>query len=189
MTPELGRRTLIRGVVLAVGAGLLVAAACANPPSSDRTTFVGAPAFAPKLDEYLAGPDDYLGKRCAGLDCHGQIGRPLRIYSKNGLRAFDASLSGDVPHITGRQLVSDDERKLNYQAVIGVEPELFSQVIASGGLNPDRLLLLRKPRGFEDHKGGQIMTNEADDGYKCLVSWITQKGLDTTACAIAAAIP
>ena len=184
-------RLVTRLAVVVACAGLFAAAACASTPDTKRYTFIGeaeAP-LAPSVAEYRAGPDNYLGKRCSSLDCHGQIGRPLRIFSKNGLRAFDASPPGGFPYISGRTGLADEEVLLNYEGVIGLEPEVLSQVYASGGEGLNRLILLRKPLGLERHKGGQLMNNEADEGYLCLASWISGNGLDQISCDNAAKIP
>ena len=182
-------RVIARVVVASGCLGLLWAAACASVPDETRFTFVGEPDLAPSFADYKAGPDNYLGRRCASLDCHGQLGRPLRIFSQNGLRSFDASNGGYFPNITGKTALTDEERKLNYEAVIGVEPEIMSQVIASGGTDVNRLILLRKPRGLERHKGGQLMTNEADEGFLCIKSWLGGNGIDTASCYTAASVP
>ncbi len=185
------RRTITRALVASTGIGLVWAAACASPPDETRFTFVGAPDLAPSMAEYIKvpGPDNYLGKRCGSLDCHGQLGRPLRIFSQNGLRSFDASNGGYFPNLTGKTGLTDEERKQNYEAVIGVEPEVMSQVIASGGTDANRLLLIRKPRLLERHKGGQLMSNEADEGFLCLTSWLAGNGVDVASCTTAALVP
>ena len=185
----ISRRAIVRLVVGAGSAGLLWAAACASVPDEKRFTFVGEPDLAPSFADYKAGPDNYLGKRCGSLDCHGQLGRPLRIFSANGLRSFDASNGGYFPNLTGRTGLTDDERKLNYEAVIAVEPEVMSQVIASGGTDVNRLILIRKPRGLERHKGGQLLGNDADEGFLCMKSWLGGNGVDQASCTTAAAIP
>jgi len=192
------RKKIARLVVAAAGiSGVVWAVACASLPEEQRFTYVGEPDLAPRLSEYLgvlpdgsvaAGPDTYLAKRCASLDCHGQLGRPLRLFSGNGLRSFDANNGGFFPNITGTT-ITPDEQKLNYEAVIALQPEIMSQVIAGGGTDVNNLLLLRKPRGLERHKGGQIMTNEADEGFLCMASWISGNGVDTVSCTTAAAVP
>src|SRR5206468_7723502 len=55
---------------------------CADSPDSKRVTKIIAPdqlAF-----ETFVSP--FLERKCATLDCHGQVGRPLRLYSGRGLR-------------------------------------------------------------------------------------------------------
>ena len=49
-----------------------------------------SPLALPDQDQFInQGVDAFMEKRCGALDCHGQIGRPLRIYSSNGLRMQD----------------------------------------------------------------------------------------------------
>jgi hypothetical protein len=56
---------------------------------------------------------------CGSLDCHGQIGRNLRLYGMQGLR-LDPK---DVPcgaHTSQAEIDAD------YQTVIGLEPEVMA---------------------------------------------------------------
>jgi len=54
-------------------------------------------------------------------------------------------------------------------------------VVASAGANPNQLTMMRKARGIESHKGGQIWT-QGDDSDTCLTSWLAGN-TETTACA------
>jgi hypothetical protein len=190
MSPR-ARRMLVRAAFAASLGGLFVAGACASVPDEHRFTYVGPLpdnlTLAPDFDAYQKGVDEYLARRCATLDCHGQLGRPLRIYSANGLRAFDAAGGGGFPNLTAHTPLTPDEQKANYVAVIGLEPETMGQVIAGGGTDPKKLLLIKKPLLLESHKGGQVMSNEADDGYRCITSWLAGAGIDQAACDRAAA--
>ncbi len=165
--------------------GFLAIAACVSVPDKDRQTYVGPLAngqtLAPDFTLYKSGPDAYLGKRCSTLDCHGQLGRGLRIFSPQGLRAFDASGAGYFPLTSGKDLESDDEKRQNFLSVVGLEPEVMTQVMSNGGADPQKLLLLKKPLLYEGHKGGQVMVDISDPGYKCLASWL-QGALDQDAC-------
>ena len=92
-------------VALAGAAGLVSAfAACASPPDPNRATLVGFVDPTGGLDPDPVqfkdqGVSKFLERRCGTLDCHGQGGRPLRLYSGRGLRLpNDAGLgpgSGD----------------------------------------------------------------------------------------------
>ena len=42
----------------------------------------------PSEADYVDYVSPVLEKRCGTLDCHGQLGRPLKFYSQNGLRLF-----------------------------------------------------------------------------------------------------
>lgn len=113
------------------------------------------------------GVDAVLEKRCGTLDCHGQMGRALRIFGQNGLRLIsqDAANTPGIQPTTGTELVA------NYQSVIGLQPELMTEVV-QGNLPPTALLLLRKPLQLERHKGGQVFNGVGDPAYDCIVSWL-----------------
>ncbi len=165
------------GAVLVVGSAIAGAVvACSAPPDTARGTEV----FPPDYNAFKGpvGPSAFLERRCGTLDCHGQIGRPLRIFGQRGLRLVDEAglIPGAVP-------TTDAEQRANFQAVISLEPETMSIVVAEG-VGPERLLLIKKPRLQEGHKGGQI-TIAGDDGDRCLTSWVIGQ-TDTDACTKAA---
>jgi len=185
--------TLERLAFLAGGLGLIVAGACASVPDKDRYTLVGpidsTETLAPDYAVFKQGPDNYLGKRCGTLDCHGQIGRGMRIYSQTGLRSFDASNGGYFPNASGTSNPggtgnpeTEDEMRANFESVVALEPEVMGAVIAEGGSNPKRLLLIKKPLLLETHKGGKIMIDETDPGYLCLTTWLAGLTLDQQSC-------
>ncbi len=113
-----------------------------------------------------AGVSALLEKRCGTLDCHGQMGRPLRIFGIFGLRL----ISQDAANVPGQQPTTQTEYVANYQSVIGLQPELMTEVV-QGNSPPTSLLLLRKPLQLERHKGGAVI-NQGDDAYTCLTSWL-----------------
>jgi hypothetical protein len=116
----------------------------------------------------------FLGHSCGTLDCHGQVGRNLRIYSQNGLRLSPTDVPGGNP-TTAAELDAD------YQSAVSLEPEIMSEVVEQGGADPGRLTLVRKPFGIEHHKGGTVI-EEGDPQAYCLLSWLTGK-VDTVNCA------
>ena len=125
----------------------------------------------------------FLVQRCGTLDCHGSVGRNLRLYGAHGLRL------GDGADPTGA-ITTDDEYEADYESIIGLEPELMSEVFAQGGANPALLTFYRKPTAIEHHKGGQVIfpgdaSNPPDDQSNCITSWLAG-AIDTTACAAAA---
>jgi hypothetical protein len=190
-------RRWLRGVTgaaaLAALTGAVVAAttqACA-PVDDSAVTEVDAPS----LDEFVgvnltatqAGVSRVLELRCGSLDCHGQVGRAMRIYGQDGLRFVDDA--GDQP---GVQPTTDTEHQANYQSVIGLQPEEMSLVVDQLA-PPEALLLLRKPLQLERHKGGAVFV-EGDDAYQCITSWRESSagdagsgGTDFTACGAAIA--
>lgn len=105
-----------------------------------------------------------LGAHCASLDCHGQVGRPLRIYSSRGLRLSVDDLSGHGGTRTA-------EHDANLLSVMSLEPELTCQVLAEQGREPGRLSLVRKADGGEAHKGGAPLQGR-EDASACLLGWL-----------------
>ncbi len=154
-------------VVLGVGGaacGLLAMAACASAPDENRLTVVITPDFA----TYVASVDAYLTRRCGSLDCHGQPGRAYRIYSREGYRLYTLQ---DGSLVSGQQPTQPEEQRANFQALVSLEPEEMSRLMARQGENPNQLLFLRKPLKIERHKGGPAMA-EDDPGYRCVVAWL-----------------
>jgi hypothetical protein len=167
-----------------VPGSLLVMAACGPTPDPNRVTNIYTPDDA--FEQYagggaLVGMDGFIAARCGTLDCHGQIGRPLRLFSQDGLRIVD-----DAGNYPGGAPETPDEQFANFTAVIGLQPELTSEVFA-GLYDPHVLLMLRKPMQLERHKGGQVIQS-GDTGEKCIVSWF-EDSTDYSACANAASIP
>jgi hypothetical protein len=133
----------------------------------------------------------FLDHRCGTLDCHGQVGRNLRLYGKEGLRLDPPSCTatgmGGLPstcNVPGIKPMTADELEADYRSAVTLEPEIMTEVVTQGGAQPDRLTLVRKPRAEEHHKGGQVIT-VGDDQDVCLTSWLAG-AVDTTACANAA---
>lgn len=116
---------------------------------------------------------EMLHRRCGSLDCHGQPGRNLRLYGQYGLRASEADVPGGNPTSVG-------EHDLNYDSVVALEPELLALVTRDGGAQPERLTLVRKARGSEEHKGGSALST-GSDADRCLVSWLSSS-VDAAAC-------
>jgi hypothetical protein len=113
----------------------------------------------------------FMEHRCGSLDCHGQFGRPLRIYSEWGLR-----LKANDDGSRNTAATTADEQKANYQAVIGLQPEELSACFTSKGANFSTLQLLKKPLNISGngirHKGGQILrATLSDHGWQCLYGW------------------
>ncbi|MBL8610639.1 MAG: hypothetical protein JNL38_25090 [Myxococcales bacterium] len=158
------RRLFVGSLVLAAGiAALGGSTSCASAPDNQRITIV----VAPNYDIYKAQIDTFLNKRCGTLDCHGQQGRALRLYGYRGFRLYNV----DAGLISGVQQTTESEIRANFDAIISLEPEEMSRVIAEAGENPDRLLFLRKAQNIERHKGGPSLASD-DDGYKCITAWL-----------------
>jgi hypothetical protein len=161
-------------VVLAL---LAPAAACWDA-AQGQTVVAG-----PDASEAAFGPvADYLDHRCGTLDCHGQIGRDLRVYGCYGMR-LDAA---DVPDCV-KEPTTPDEHAATYRSLVGLEPEVMNEVVQGHGAHPELLTFVRKARGTETHKGGQLIT-PGDVQDTCIVSWLAG-ATDTSACVQALAFP
>lgn len=140
----------------------------------------------PALRRALKGPDraqfervsPALGARCGSLDCHGSPYRNLRLFGPNGLRL-------DPAHLPETKIKQDSEAgqrevQANYEAVVGLEPEVMTVVLAEGGRGAERLSLVRKAYGQDDHKGVRAIA-PGDAADRCVLSWI-RGAVDTAAC-------
>lgn len=119
-----------------------------------------------------------LQPRCGTLDCHGQIGRNLRLFGSRGLRL----LAKDSP---SEGVTTPEEYDATYWSVIALEPEILTQVVRDGGQRPERLSLIRKGRGIDTHKGA-AMIKPGDDLDFCLLGWLAGVLIDSR-CRSAAA--
>lgn len=126
----------------------------------------------PPFDDFIP-LSSALGIRCGSLDCHGQIGRNLRLYSQFGLR----EAAEDVPDGDETTI---EEHQANHLAVISLEPEQLSEVWLNDGLDSPSLLLVSKARGQEAHKGGSVFLPDSA-GDRCLLSWLSGS-VDAVAC-------
>jgi hypothetical protein len=115
---------------------------------------------------------DAMQLRCGTLDCHGQVGRNMRLYGRYGLR-----LDPNDDPLT--ELTSDAEYEASFESIVGLEPETMSNVVQHLA-DPEALTMVRKSRGIEEHKGGQIVT-PGDPLDTCMVGWIVG-AFDAGAC-------
>ena len=136
----------------------------------------GEPAACAADAAAFSQVSDMLGAHCGSLDCHGQAGRPLRLYSGRGLR-----LSRD--DVSGHGGTRNAEHAANLLAVTALEPELTCEVLAAAGDDPERLSLVRKATGAEHHVGGEVLGRKSP-GRTCLLSWLAGQR-DVTACELA----
>jgi hypothetical protein len=147
----------------AVVPGLLLAlvAACTGENGA-----VPIAATVDTLASYAMTVHPILEARCATLDCHGDPGRPLRLYAETGLRAADA-LRG--------QRITMDELAANVRALAGVDP-------------PAATLVLDKALGSIHHVGGVIWPSADDVQAACVRGWLAGTSGDpavTAACQTA----
>ncbi len=171
MTRRIAHPVLVGLAALAVA----VAFACASP-APDARLIEQTPdttSFPPVASMLI--------QACGTLDCHGTVGRNLRVYGDTGLR-YSAT---DVP--TTLIPTTTDEVAQDYDSVVGLEPELMSEVVASGGADPERLTFYRKALGLESHKGGAVVV-AGDPRDVCITTWL-QGRADAAACAAALSLP
>ncbi len=164
------------GLACALAPALLVVAsslvtAC-SPPDPSATVSPAGP------DRASFGPvARVLVRRCGSLDCHGSRYRNMRLYGYGSARLEPTSMPDSPPDTTPAEIEAD------YDAVVGLEPELMRQVVANEGRDASRLTFVRKGRGEEAHKGDQrIVPGEPAD--VCVLSWLAG-AVDTDACAAA----
>lgn len=145
--------------MLGVWCAMAAFAACALPAADSRVM--------EKLPDRESFPAvaQLLVHHCGTLDCHGTRARNLRLFGNEGLRwaATDRPL---LPACTTR-----DEIEQDYTSVVGLEPEAMSAVVTDHGAHPERLSLVRKARGLEQHKGGTLM-HAGDNSDDCMTSWL-----------------
>jgi len=166
-------------LVARFGGSVVVPAACSADITYDDGGTRVTTILAPDQSQFNT-VSPVFERRCGTLDCHGQVGRPLRIYSGLGLR-----LPNDAGNIPGSSATTPDEITANYRSVIGLQPEQMTRVIA--GLDPpDSLLILAKPLMLEAHKGGPAFAPTGDPGAGCITTWILGN-VDATQCAQAVA--
>jgi hypothetical protein len=166
------RRELLAGMACAA---LAVALACSSP-SPDATVQETAPSAASFAPLGLV-----LIQACGTIDCHGQVGRNLRLYGNTGLRLSASAVPTSLTPTTADELSED------FASVIGLEPEILSQVIADQGADPERLTFYRKPRGLESHKGGTVI-QPGDARDVCITSWLAGQ-IDEAQCTAALSYP
>jgi hypothetical protein len=164
----------------AAGAALALAAGAACSSIGGDSVAYGLPS----RDQYVnGGVSAFMERRCGALDCHGQEGRPLRLYSSLGLRLGTLDGGGRDTSTT-----SNAERIENYHATVGLEPEQMSQCVESYG-DCSLLMLMLKPLDIEGggvrHKGGPVLRNSPNDpGWMCLQTWV-QGNVDPAQCQAA----
>jgi hypothetical protein len=172
-----------RAVVTAAIAGGSVAAFACSAVSGDARIGIDAPSGSEDQFGIVA---DYLEHRCGSLDCHGQIGRNLRIWGCEGMRLDPKAVPiCSVP--LGGSATTAAEHQATYRSLVGLEPAVMSEVVAGHGLHPELLTFVRKARGLEAHKGGVLIT-PGDDQDECITSWLSGE-TDVVACANALGYP
>ena len=124
--------------------------------------------LCPDRQSFVNFVSPLMERRCGMLDCHGNDRRPMRLFGELGLRIVDPA---DINR-TGGDGTTPLEVDANYRAVCSIEPEAVNAVtLDPGGQSVNRLLLVRKGRGTESHKGGKVF-DPFDDADLCVVGWL-----------------
>lgn len=147
-----------RAVFVLFASASLGAVSCGSQAPETSATFA---APSPANFDSVART---LDAHCGTLDCHGSPARNFRMYGYSG-RRLDR---GDVP---GGAPTTPKESGADYCSAISLEPEILARVTAEGGARPERLTLIRKARGTEDHVG-KVVFPEGSEGDLCLTDWI-----------------
>jgi hypothetical protein len=160
---------------IGAGAACLFLAACSGVGDNEREPL-------PKANAATFPPVALmLVPTCGTLDCHGTVGRNLRILGKEGLRL-------SASDVTGGASTTTKEIEADFASVIGLEPEILAAVLKDSGKNPERLTLIRKARGIENHKGGAVLI-KGDNADSCLTDWLKDAPLTVSACTNAIVFP
>jgi hypothetical protein len=157
----------------ATAVAAIALAALAATGSSCATDLNGTEINAcPDADLYKQNVSPFMERRCGTLDCHGGISRPMRLYGQLGLRTLDENnTAGGLP-------TTEAELSANYSAVCNLDPEKMTESVMNLGNSAGELLILRKARGLEKHKGGKVV-NEGDHGDACILTWLKGNPNDT----------
>lgn len=128
------------------------------------------------VEAYVTQVHPVVRYSCGSLDCHGDQGRPLRLYSEDGLRARDALRGAPLDPV---------EADWNARSLTGIDPLT----------DLDQKLSLTKPlavsAGGVAHAGGDVFASRDDPGYRCLRAWLAGESAlaeSVAACTEAAAV-
>lgn len=146
-----------------------VLAGCAGPSATETDPLPMADAAY-----YEAHVQVVVGYGCGSLDCHGDPGRPLRLYARDGLR-LRAELRGEE--------LTAEEAALNAQAFLGIDP-------APSAIDAHVALLkpLAEAAGGLPHVGGDVWESRDDDAYRCVYGWLAGAPDDARCAAASAAV-
>lgn len=177
-------RSLLRAVLGAAAAGAIAGAASSCSLPTESGEFGELPDKASFVNNKVS---TFMEVRCGGLDCHGQDGRPLRIYGATGLR-LKATENGTRDNSP----TTPEEQTENYLSVVGLEPEAMAECFESKGEKIATFQLLKKPLDTQNggirHKGGPVLRPaQSDPGWQCLYGWVSGS-VDVAQCELASKI-
>lgn len=116
------------------------------------------PLDIPDETAYSRWVHPYVELRCGSLDCHGDKGRPFRLYGGGGLR-LRAELRGTF--------VAPEEIMANVRSFAGISPDIAR-------VSEHRALLagLAVYAGGLSHVGGDVWDSTNAPGYRCIFAWL-----------------
>jgi hypothetical protein len=166
----------VAALAVALVAGLAVSG-CKQEGLSEGLKVTG-----PSRQLYVKYVSEVMERRCGTLDCHGSDYRPMSILGRDGLRhPAEGNRTGEADS-------TDLEKSSNYFSVCAIEPEKVARVVDDPGGNAvNTLLLVRKARGQEGHKGGKVF-DPWDDSDRCVVGWFRGDAEASIAKACSAAL-
>jgi hypothetical protein len=179
------RGAIMIAVITAVGGGGTLASCSAVP--SDLRIGVDAPDGSEAGFRPVA---EFLDHRCGSLDCHGQMGRNLRIWGCEGMR-LDPNDTPQCDRRLGGHVTTPAEHQATYRSLVGLEPAVMSFVVEGHGQHAELLTFVRKARGTESHKGGALVT-PGDYQDQCISHWLagdTNTMAYVQACGMAIGFP
>lgn len=132
---------------------------CLAPAACTDTNIDEVPLTVGDAVAYTSDVQTYVGYRCASLDCHGDMGRTLRLYAERGLRLED--VLRDRP-LTGNEI---GENLLSIAA--------FDSLDAPVEENQILLKALAVSAGGMAHIGGAVWPDADDPGYRCVAAWLS----------------
>lgn len=171
------------GALAAAAAGLGLFA-CVGDGGTETFACPSQPVFTGVATDggmAAASVSEFMERRCGTLDCHGSDLRPMRLYSRYGLR------SPAEGNVSGGAATTLAERKANYGSVCTQEPEKTAATVEDLGQSAEQLIVIRKARGDEAHKGGAVVKQNSA-GDQCIAGWLRGDGAAKVAAACQAAI-
>lgn len=154
------RALAVVAILTATAAAALTLVACLDDPLGP------VESVCPDRQTFKLFVSPLVERRCGTLDCHGHDQRWFRLYGELGLRHRDEL------NQSGGDATTDLELEANYRSICSSEPNKISEVTQDpGGQSVNQLLLVRKARGTERHKGGKVL-DSFDDADLCIVGWL-----------------
>lgn len=135
--------------------------ACSGPSEPTQHVRPGDPEL------YASYVQPYVEVGCATLDCHGDPGHPLRLYSELGLRKAGGLRTAPISETHDPVALTDAELEDN---------RLSFAAIALATDTPAEHLALLKPlavgAGGIAHEGPVLWTSTGAPGYRCLRAYL-----------------